>query len=1057
MEMTFKALVLAFCLGTAGLISLKAAEPKPIFELSFDGGADAVLAGGQGQPLKAENLSYADGVRGKSVYLSKDSFLEYAAEGNLKQERGTVSLWFKPKWDIRNMIRDQGTYWHCLFSEPFPKVEKGRDSRIGSGAFWLWFWGPYLRGDAADVNDSFICSAFRELPQDSWTHIAFTWDIEKGTCLYMNGISIESSNIGDDSPFLSKGGPDYSALKNKFASFFVGSQDRGSKADGLIDDFRIYDKVLTQNEIFDEIKSEERAAGKALLPSFTVTLRRYYCLEGEPAEIKWTVKSICGRLPSGVFSWRIEDPFGATIAAEKGQNGELGSDGNRDFIAKIKPGTPGECRLVVDSGVGMAASVPIWVFGKENPYLKKPGTKLELKLLETIEPAKGLPSSRFVSTGSCVKGSLGGSDYLEAGSNQHDRFAIKVELPEADVPYLIEWDYPDDKIRTIEMTGQQSISVNDFGLQTGVFCGDEYPLSMKTLTHRSIFWAGSKEAAFIFMTIRRGAPAAVSQLRIYSIVGGLPDAGVSEPKPVNGWTRSIGFHFEDPAMGSDFGVPNQFMPFYEKHLDRLIAYMKWSGQNMLAYPAVWYQGRIGSSYLPRPHPEDYMGCILTKFEANGLYFMPAINIHNIKVEGVALNEKTIADGSLHDTPIMILSDGKPNPGGWHGTPPNFNPLHPVTQAYLSAQIDELLDRCAGSPSFKGVVMHLTMHTFPWFGSLKAGYNDYNIEAFEKDTGIVVPVKRDDPARGKLYYEWLMANAKEAWINWRCQRISAFYRTIAAKMAARRPDLKLSLCSYNPTISDLRDDPRYGQEDYVALINRESGLDPKFYADTPNIILSQTSYPADYRWSGTVWTDPLSTNARAAIRDAHFKQESYALLKDASFPWINMHDRYWEENIGANSPLRAGWLNETAWRVSTLNPNVNSFLESFILPLLYADVMGFTKGGYLVGTCGVEEKLAEFSRAYRALPAEKFSDLRLNSKVLKARFLKADDGTWLYALNASYEPASISFVLDKREGLVMDLAGKQEVKMDGMLLKVDLKPLQLRSFKLPRGVTIMSAE
>ncbi len=1060
MKKTLKGALAALCMAPMLCAQAGEAPLKPIFELPFDGSPDAAVAGGKAQPLNAENLSYGEGLKGKAVMISKDSFLEYATAGNLKQERGTVTLWFKPNWRAAEMLRDGGGGWHCLLSEPFPKDEPGKDTRVGSGALWLWFWGPFLRGDVADANDRFICSGVQEsVDKGKWSHVAFTWDIDKGTALYMDGVSIESSNLGDDSVLSVKENPGYAALKSKFKSFYVGSQGRGAKADGLIEDLKIYDRALTPEEIVADIRAEERAVGKALISPFKIDCERPFCMAREQSEIKWTLTNVSWRDASGVCSWKILDQTGAAIAEGKSQPVALKPDGSQLFSAKVKPSAKGQLKLVVDSGSGQPLTATLWALGKENPYVKEAGTKLETKLIETIDFVKGVPASRFAAIGSCVKGSLDGRSYFEAGPKRHDRFAVKLELPEAGRPYLIEWDYPDDKLRTMELDGQDALNPGgDYNLQAGVFCGDEYPLSMKTLTQRFILWARSGSEALIFMTARDGAPAAVSELRIHSIEGGLPDAGIKDAKPVDGWNRSLGFHFEDPAIGSDFGVENQLMPGYEKTLDRLAAYMKWSGQNVLAYPAVWYNGRIGSSYQPRQHPNNYLGYILAKFEANGLGFMPTINFQNIRMpKDLVFNERTVSDGSLHGSPVMIFSDGKPNPGGWHGTPPNFNPLHPAVQGYVEAQIDDMLERYSGSPAFKGIVMHLTKHTIPWFGAIDAGYNDYNIDAFEKDTGIKVQADRSAPLRGKLYYDWLMANAKDKWIQWRCQKIADWYKAIAAKMAAKRPDLKLSLCSYNPTISDHYSDPRYPQPDFASVIDRESGIDAKLYADAPNIIISQTLYPADYRWSPPMWAPEHTKAARAVIRDDHFKPGVYGMLNDASFPWINMHDRYWENNIGSEKPLTAPWLSETTWRVSTLNPNINSFLEHYVLPLRYNDVLGFTKGGYLIGTCGVEEKLVEFSKAYRALPAKRFSDLPGSTATVKARTLTIDGETWTYAVNTEQKPASISLVFDKAPGSISDLGENQEIKAADAKLKLELKPYQLRSFKIPKGVAVKAAE
>ncbi|HCE44207.1 MAG TPA: hypothetical protein DET40_11725 [Lentisphaeria bacterium] len=1039
------------------LLQVQAAEPapKPTFELPFEGNADASRAAGKAQPLKAENLSYADGVKGKAVFISKNSLLEYATEGNLKQESGTVTLWFKPNWRASEQSSDDRAGWHCLFSEPFPKGALGKDTRHGSGALWFWFWGAHFRGDVSDINDTYLVAGNQGLDKSKWAHVAMTWDAEKGHCIYMNGVPCGMPGDGNSPLNVKKGARDFSALRNKFASFFVGSQESEAKADGLIDELKIYDKALTTEQINSDM---------SLVTTLKLDSLCYYCIAGETVDVKWNLKNISAQDSNGACSWKVEDPQGATIAEGKETGASLKPGQSKQFVSKIKTAVKGEYKLVVDIGHGPAQYASIWSLGKTNPYLKEAGSKLDTRLIETIDLVRGVPPERFTSIGDCVKGALDGRTYFEAGKKKNDRFAVKLDLPAAGVPYVIEWDYPDDKLRTMELVGQDAKNPgNDYGLETGVFCGDEYPLSMKTLTHRSILWARAKSNALIFMTARAGAPAAVSEIRIYSMQGGLPDAGIKDAAPVGGWTRTVGIHFEDPSVGFDFGIERQLMPEYEETLDRLIAYMKWSGQNLLSYPAVWYHGKMGLRYQPRQHPDNFIACILAKFAANGLGFMPAINFQNIDVpEDVIINARTVSDGSLHNSPVMILSDGKPNPGGWHGSPPNFNPLHPAVQGYVDAQIDEMLELYSGSPAFKGITMHLTKHTIPWFGDLKAGYNDYNIDAFEKDTGRKVDVDRSKPLRGKLYYDWLMANARNEWIQWRCAKIADWYKAVAKRMAAKRPDLKLSLFSYNPTISDHSGDPRFKQPDFADLIDKESGIDSKLYAGIPNIILAQTIYPSDYRqMAGVSWL----AAALPVVRDDYKKPAVYSMLNDASFPWINMHDRYFEDAVGRagkwwggeGNPLKASWLTETGWRVSTLNPNINSFLEHFVMPLKYNDIMGFTKGGYLIGTCGVEEKLAEFSKAYRILPAKKFTDLAGSTETVKSRALTMPDGTWFYAVNTGKDPSSVSFVFDRAPGTVSDLGAGQEQKVSDAKFKVELKPYQLRSFKASKDIAVKSVE
>ncbi len=1010
--------------------------PSPVFHLSFDKTLDA-KPGGSPSPLRAENLSFEKGVLNEGVVIGAASLLEYATKGNLEQERGTVSLWFKPSFDPGIQSRDKGA-WHCLFSEPFPESgAPGKDPRHGSGALWFWLYGPTLRGDVSDAGDRYVTAPLNGVAKGAWIHLAFTWDMAKGSAVYVNGVEGVVKGGMDSFSLLDpkKGRRDFSALKNRFANFFVGSQGEAAKADGTLDEFKIYDVALTPEQIHSEM---------AALRPLSLAPDETLFLAGRAGKTALLLGDI-SKSPLAIDSakWTLLDERGAACASGSFAPATLKPGETKRLAFEFPALKAGRYSLRFESGCGPDLYASYCVIGAESSFLKAPG-RLDATLLETIDFSKELPSGRFVSQGPLKKGSLNGRAYLETGARKDDRFAVRIVLPEAERPYLLEWDYPDDKVRTAEMLAQDALNPgDDYGLQTGVFCGDEYPNSMKFLTHRSILWARSKNLAVIFMSVRDGRPAAAGELRVYKINGALPDAGIVDAKPVGAWNRVVGIHFEDPALGYDFGETGQFMPQYGRTLDKLVAYMKWSGQNFLSYPAVWYHGPVGAAYQPRLHELEFVDMILAKFAAHGLSFMPSINLHNIPLpEGLRIDARTLSDGSLHDSPVMILSDGKPNPGGWHGTPPNFNPLHPATQAYVDSLIDALLAKGAKSPAFKGVVLHLTKHTTPWFGCIEAGYNDYNIEAFEKDAGIKVAVDRKDPLRGRLYYEWLMANARSKWIAWRCEKLAAWYKRIADRISAARPDLKLELCSYNPTITDHWKDPRVGTPGFTIASDMESGIDPKLYENSSNIILSQTLYPADYRWgSHRSYLD----KAREAIRGEVFNSDLYELVKDARLPWINMHDRYFEDPIGSTTrkegkPLQASWLKEHSWRVSTLNPNINYALEYYILPLRYTDVLGFTKGGFLIGTCGVEDKLVEFARAFRALPAVKFSDVKGSSDTVKIRAYKDKDALWLYAVNTGRTPAKVVFPF---EGLT-DLPSGATLKSSA----VELEAYQLRSFKAP---------
>jgi len=696
------------------------------------------------------------------------------------------------------------------------------------------------------------------------------------------------------------------------------------------------------------------------------------------------------------------------------------------------------------------------MFAKDGPNPHVGGDKLELELsTEYRFDAKSMEQygrgKRFRSVGDVVEKSLGGVPYLEAGTNRNDRFAFMFDI-DPDVPlYCFDFDYPDDAKRTCDLVVQfKEAFGNDYTLQVGYFTGDEYPNTGKILTHRCLYWTtpGHGELAVVAMTANAGAPAALAALRIYKVKNAtLPPLAVKEPSPANGWNRMFGMYWEDPAIGFDFGTTGgqSGVGHGEKEIsaliDRTAAYMKYCGQNLFCYPGVWYQGRIGENgYNPRDHAPDFLSAWYAKFDREGLFFVPNVNPNNMPVPPELVTRETMIDGSLHPSPIAIHDTGKPNWGGWHNSPPNFNFFHPDVQAQIERHIDALLDQGVSHPSFKGVCMHLTMHCMCWFGDIRSGYNDYTVRAFAKDKGLAIPIDEQDPMRGRTSAEWIRKNALDAWVQWRCDQVTAFYARMAAKLRARRPDLKLWLNSF---VQPNWNWPDFMEDGFMKRQAREGGLDRAALAAIPNLILCQTQLPAFCRKRER----KVFPNDETYVfnRVLQTKPGFFDLVKEARFPWINQHDLYWENPVGRNrSALNGDGLKETTWRVSTINPSGFHALRDFVLPLRFGDVLGMSKGGYLVGTYGMEEYLRAFAAAYRALPAVVMFEIgRQGNVVLR----QADYGgkSYFYVVNTDWKSTAIKLAIPS--GTCNLVTGN--TMTDGVT-ELNLGPYQLMSFSAPMG-------
>ncbi len=1022
------------------------AQPQPapelLFYAPFDGTAEAAVAKGALKPVTAKGLAFEKGVKGQAVRLTaaEASRLEYAFDKNVDPLRGTVALWYKPEWEAGP---GEGRRHLFGFTAPWDKT------RVGSGAIFLWHLGTALRGDTSDQADSFI-TARPPLDTGVWRHLAFTWD-EKSSELYINGKAVTSKRdsfnplkqaLLEDGAAKRGGLRTYDRAK-AFASFHVGGSRDGRQADGLIDDLRIYDAPLDAQRIL-ALASECR--------SVAVSLPCTYFLNDREAAFSASVSNQSDS--ARTVSWRLTAPGGGVIR-EASQPAELAPFKALALAFALPQPSAGRYTLQVTGEGTIPVRKDVWVMDASNPE-ESAGDRLNLQLVETLALDKEPGPDRFVSTGGHTFQTLAGVRYLEAGTNANDRFAVRFRLPDASPLYCFEWSYPDDKRRTADIIVQPSAAPrSNYELQVGTFTGDEYPNQNRLLTARCLYWAPTQDVSVIFMTARAGAPAAVSQIRLYKVVGGLPAAKVAAPQPVDGWNRTIGLYYEDPAINYDFAADGAGMPGFETLINRTAAYMKYSGQDLFAYPGVWYHGRIGEAYNPRGHAESFLEAWYTKFDREGLGVMPTFNQQDIPLpEGLTVNRQSLSDGSLLGSCVSIWDTGLPNPGGWHGTPPNFNILHPYTQALVMRDIDALLAAGVGHPSFKGFDLRLAEHCFHWLGGIRAGYNDYMIDAFTRETGINVPVDRADPLRGKLYAEWLLAHARQEWIGWRCRAVAAWHKRIAAKLAQARPDLRLSLTILTP-MHPARGEP-FEDPHYIDQLNREAGIDAGLYADTPNIIISQGSRPARYRAG---YDRPKTDKEAVFLRDVFGARAYYESLAEAGLPWVHLHDHYWESPVGnpdrrgkQDIGLSAPWLKEEPWRVTTLNPASYYAMRPYVLPLRYHDILGYTRGGFLIGTYGMEEFLVPFARAFRALPAKRFTELPGSTETVKLRSLRHGGQTWFYAVNTDDKPASVT--IDAGPSDITDLVtGQTPAERDGARLTLRLEPYQLRSFRATGGTEI----
>lgn len=1015
------------CIACCSLLFLTIAlTASPVFLLDFEDGFVA-RSDGPAEPLQSTiDLKEVEGVSGMGVRLGSGAFLKYTSVGNLKKERGTLAFWFRLDPD---RVDAGGRIWTFF-------CESGPDDAGANRMTVEFFPGRFIRAGIRDPrNIHLYYHGIEGWTRGAWQHLALTWDAAKGASLYINGQLVSVGWMPTWDPVDSE-------------AFYLGAADgEGAQAAPIdMDDFRVYDRELSEAELRGLYEAHRSMPVDVIFVDPFVRA-------GSGSEVEVVFRNPASRSAEiEKMSYELLDSSGALVAAEELENLRI------DALAKARIGfelpelQTGDYRLNLDyrlHGETARSSQPLMAVGRsEGPGPASEGRRL---LIDVVDAVSDEPIAE--AGGTSIR-SLGERSYREAGSNFQDRFALDFKVDNLAQPHLVVIHIPDDKRRSMEIMLQHFDATRDFQVHAGVFTGEEYPNSGEMMEYHVLFWPRTERQALVFMTMEDGYPAAVERLEVYRL-DEFPVA--SQEGRFEGGTaaRSIGLYYEDPVLFHSFGTSRSRESFILA-TERLIEYMHSLGQTEFEYPLAWYAGPIyGTTVEPfepdiigaqggqRPHPNGFPAYLMKRFADEGIRFVAGLHLHTLP----SLNRYALTDWNrIHggeETIININKDGALWYGHWHGRDPNYNPLDPRVQAAAASIVEEVATRYADEPAFEGISLVMAKPKLFTFGSIESGYNDSNLVAFQCDSGVSIPVyEAGDPERFRRSYDWLMSNvdAREAWITWRCEQLYIHYSRMADRLAEIRPDLTLKLNIFvHP-----RDNPR--QANYLDTpaieVMREFGIDPRLYKEHENIVLNHTMVPAEMRWARN--NIPLERNE--VYRTAMTSAEVVKAYQTAGRTRVTIHDRYWEDAIGREEPLRGLTdlgVPEMVWRASTLNaPDFHS-LESYMLAVHHLDAQSIVKGGYVIGTFGMEQVLEPFTRAFQALPAVRFDDVDGGVDPVRVRQRELDGRRYFYVLNTLPVELKAELGFDREVGFLELVSGRNTEPTD--LFELELKPYELRSF------------
>lgn len=128
----------------------------------------------------------------------------------------------------------------------------------------------------------------------------------------------------------------------------------------------------------------------------------------------------------------------------------------------------------------------------------------------------------------------------------------------------------------------------------------------------------------------------------------------------------------------------------------------------------------------------------------------------------------------------------------------YRPLLPTSQAVRELRLNQL-DELAASMPLDGLWLDFIRWPARWESGepklYQSSFDPKTLAQFQTDTGIALPshvgyaAGDDDAAKAA---EWILADAADAWMAWRCEQIASFVDEARSVLKHRRPDALLGL-------------------------------------------------------------------------------------------------------------------------------------------------------------------------------------------------------------------------------------------------------------------------
>jgi len=610
------------------------------------------------------------------------------------------------------------------------------------------------------------------------------------------------------------------------------------------------------------------------------------------------------------------------------------------------------------------------------------------------------------------------------------------------------------------------------GLQHSLKAG----LQPRMETHRVTFWPRTREPLLVISRVSDAAQAAHGQIRLYGPkrfgVGALRlgiEAHSALPPaapPAGGAERMVLGMLERPLFPENFGAREAFDSWSGGSLDdwttfydggqRMIEYARHVGYNALAVSVLADGSSIYPSALLAPTPrydsgaffstgqdpvrKDVLEMLLRLADAQQMTLIPLLQFSAPLPE----LEQVLRRGGAEADGLQLIGPGGTSwlekYGQRRGQTAYYNPLDPRVQQAIRNVVRELATRYGDHRSFGGIALGSSGPGYTLLPGIEWGLDDATFARFCHERGVDVPAA--GPARFAQRAKAITGPHREAWLAWRAEVMHRFHQQLSEELASARAGARLVVCTggmlqgpdaeaaLRPTL------PARIRLEELPLV---AGIRPELYRRDEGIVLlrpRQVSIPAT----------PRTLAIDLPLGDAPELDQAFGAAAHSGNLLVHAPVRSRLASFDARSPF--GTDKTYLSIVAQLAPAGPESRRRFVQAMAGLDSPWLIDGGWML-TLGEEEALRPLRLAFRRLPLGEYQDVAGETQGLTCRWLRGNDGTYLYLLNPTPWPCQASLaVRGGDDATVTELSGLRPAgKIAAGQLSLDLEPYDLLAMKI----------